>query len=127
MRKLVLLLLGLAVGIVGTANVLNALHRRDAYPRGLMDVMQHHFAALRDDLRANRCGPASLEHLKVLRALDGEIGGAVYGEDTPDAPFREYEQRLRDALTSAPAECTGLAPAADKIGAACEDCHRQYR
>lgn len=127
MRQIVLLLLGMAVGAAGGVSLVNTLRQRDAYPRGIMDVMQHHYAALRDDARRGRC-EQSEQHRRVLHELTGEIGEAVYGEDIPDAPFREYQSRLAEALSApAPADCKALAPQLQKIGAACDACHRQYR
>ena len=126
MRRIALLMLGLAVGAAGGASVVNTLRQRDAYPRGLMDVMQHHYAALRDDVRRGHC-ENSAAHVLLLHELSGEIGSAVYGDDIPDAPFREFESRLREALSASPADCKSLADQASRIGAVCEDCHRQYR
>ena len=127
MRNVVLLLIGLAIGAIATANVVNALRQRDAYPRGLMNVLQHHYAALREDVRRNRCVQTSSRDLDVLRVGSEEIGSAVYGGDIPDAPFREFEQRLHDALAATPSSCTEAAAALDRIHDACEACHRQYR
>ena len=127
MRNVLLLLLGLVIGAVAAANVVNALRQRDAYARGLMDVMQHHYAALRDAAKRGRCGDASIRDVAVLRQLSEDIAAAVYAGDTPDAPFREYEQRLREALAPTPATCADTVAALDKIGAACDACHRQYR
>ena len=127
MRQIVLLVLGIAIGAVGAASVVNTLRQRDAYPRGLMDVMQHHYAALRDDVRRGHC-ERSAQHLNVLRGLAGEIGTAVYDEDIPDATFREFESRLADALSAnMPGDCKALAAPVQKIGDVCDDCHRQYR
>jgi hypothetical protein len=126
MRHLVLLVLGLAIGAFATTSIINALRQRDAYPRGLMQVMQHHFAALRDDVRRNRCDDNSRSQIAVLHQLSDEIGASVYAGDTPDASFREYEQRLRDALVM-PQTCAGLPAAFDKISAACDACHHQFR
>jgi hypothetical protein len=127
MRQLVLLLLGLVVGAAAGISVVNTLRQRDAYPRGLMDVMQHHYASLRDDIRRDHCA-ASAHHIDVLRELAGEIGDAVYGDDIPDAPFREFNARLHDLLiTPASADCKALAQQVQKIGESCDDCHRQYR
>lgn len=127
MRNLVLLLIGIAVGALVTANIINTLRQRDAYPRGLMNVMQHHYAALRDDIRRARCGQQAGTELAALRRLSDDIGDAVYSGDTPDAPFREFEQRLHDALAATPSSCTEGSAALDKVTAACEACHRQYR
>lgn len=127
MRQIVLLVLGIAIGAAGGISLVNTLRQRDAYPRGLMDVMQHHYATLRDDVRRGHC-ELSARRLDVLRNLTSEIGDAVYGEDIPDAPFREYQSRLADALnTPTTTDCKALAAPAQKIGAACDACHRQYR
>ena len=126
MRNLVLLLLGLALGAFATTSVINTLRQRDAYPRGLMQVMQHHYAALREDVRHNRCSDSTRAHIGFLRQLADEMDAAVYPGSTPDVPFREYEQRLRDGLNAATA-CVDFPPAFDKISAACDACHQQYR
>jgi len=127
MRNIVLLLIGLAIGAIATANVVNALRQRDAYPRGLMNVLQHHYAALREDVRRNRCVQASSRDLAVLRLASEEISSAVYAGDIPDAPFREFDQRLHDALGTTASTCSEAASALDRIHDACEACHRQYR
>jgi len=127
MRQIILLVVGLVVGAAGGISVVNTLRQRDAYPRGLMDVMQHHYASLRDDVRLGHC-EQSTQHVDMLRSLAAEIGTAMYGEDIPDAPFREFQSRLGGALsTSTPRECKMLAPQVQKIGEACDACHRQYR
>ncbi len=129
MRSLILLLLGLAVGAVAAASVINALQQRDAYPRGLMNVMQHHFAALRSDVRAGQCAK-SPTHVGALTSLRVDIDNAIYADDSPESAFLEYEHRLDEALAiarNAAADCAALAPAIQKIGAACDACHHQYR
>jgi hypothetical protein len=129
MRSLILLALGLAVGALAASSVLNALGRRDAYPRGLMNVMQHHYAGLREAIRDGHCDSAAA-HVSVLSALSRDIDSAMYPDATPDEPFLEYEHRLNDALTaaaSAGAECKTVAPAVERITAACDACHHQYR
>lgn len=129
MRNLILLLVGLAVGAIAATSVMNALAPRDAYPRGLMNVMQHHYAALREQLRGNRCDAAPT-HVDALRLLSREIDDAMYPDGSPDTPFREYGQRLDDGLATAAAagkECAALKPAVEKITAACDACHHQYR
>jgi len=70
MRQVVLLFIGLVVGASSGIAVVNTLRQRDAYPRGLMDVMQHHYAALRDDTRRGHC-ELSAHHLDMLRNLAG--------------------------------------------------------
>jgi cytochrome c556 len=129
MRALILLLLGLAVGAIAATSVVNALRQRDAYPRGLMNVLQHHYATLRHDVRDKRCTD-SPRRVAALKALVADIDGAMYPGASPEPPFIEYEQRLSDALNAAATatdQCAALAPAVDKIGAACDACHHQYR
>jgi hypothetical protein len=129
MRNLILLLIGLAVGAVAATSVLNALAPRDAYPRGLMNVIQHHYGELREAVRANRCAAAPAQ-VDALGMLSREVEGAMYPDGSTDAPFREYERRLDEGLAAAAAagtECTALKPAIDKITSACDACHRQYR
>lgn len=131
MRNLLLLTLGIALGAVAAAVVLNALNRRDAYARGVMQVLQQHVGILRTQLRTNACGRADTAADKaLLGALTEEVERSVYADSIPEPPFREYAQHLRDAVAELPTaitDCTVLAPAVTKIGNACDACHRQYR
>ena len=129
MRNLILLAIGLAVGAIAAMSVLNALGQRDAYPRGLMNVMQHHYAGLREGLRNNHCATAPAD-VDALRLLSRDVENAMYPDGSADPPFLEYEQRLDAGLIEASAagtECAVLKPAVDKITAACDICHHQYR
>jgi len=132
MKNAILLLLGLFIGAVGASIVGNALRARDAYARGTMDVMQHHYGSLRENLRAKQCNATKTAFaLAQLRALSNEIEPAVYPDSTPESAFREFSSRLRDALdagiAAAPADCAALAPIAEKVGKVCDECHQQYR
>lgn len=126
MRLAILFALGLAIGAIATANIVGALRQRDAYPRGLMNVMQHDLGVLREDARAQRCNAGATASLERLRELAGGIETAVYGSEPPDPPFAEYAQRLRVVIPPA-LECKDLAQATNRIGTACDTCHRQYR
>ncbi len=130
MRNLILLLLGIAIGAAGGAMTVNTLNRRDAYPRGAMNVMQHQLGVLRHALALNRCeANTTSTPLDSLHGLAADLEPMFYPDTTPDAPFREYAQRLRDALAAAAAagNCSALAAGAEKIGVSCDACHRQYR
>lgn len=132
MKHLILLLIGLLAGAMGATVVVNTLRQRDAYARGLMDVMQHHYAALREGVRARHCEAAATAHaLAQVRALAPDIDMAIYPDATPDAPFREFSSRLGTTLdaaaAAAPADCAALAPHVQAVGKACDDCHQQYR
>ncbi len=97
MRLAILFVLGLAVGAFAAANVVNTLRQRDAYPRGMMNVMQHDLVVLRADTRAQRCDAQAAASLEQLRGLANGIETAVYGDDPPDPPFAEYAKRLRNS------------------------------
>lgn len=126
MRHVLLFVLGLAIGAIATANIVNALRQRDAYPRGLMNVMQHDSGVLRAAANAGRCDTRAKAALDRLRGLSTDIETAVYGEDPPDPPFAEYAQKLRAAIPAA-IDCKSLAADMRKTDAACDACHRQYR
>jgi cytochrome c556 len=130
MRNLILLLVGIAVGAFAAVNVVNALRQRDAYARGLMNVMQHHQSTLRQELQRKHCDAnTTAAALAGLQQSANGLEEALYPDAIADAPFREYAQSLRDAVTatSGSADCPSLAPRVGKIGAACDACHRQYR
>lgn len=129
MRQALLLLLGLVMGAIATANIGSVLRQRDAYPRGLMQVMQHDAAALRQAARSNRCDATTTSALQQLHGLSAGIENAVYGNDVsnpPDPPFAEYAKRLRAALP-AELDCKTLPQALRQVDRACDDCHREYR
>jgi cytochrome c556 len=129
MRSVILLVLGLAVGALAASSILNALSRRDAYPRGLMNVMQHHAAALHEAVRSGHCDQVPA-HVAAMTALSRDIDSAMFPDSSPEEAFLEYEHRLGDALsvaTNAGIECKAIAPAVERITAACDGCHHQYR
>ena len=130
MKLVIALVVGLLAGAMAAVVVANTLRQRDAFARGLMDVMQHHYSVLRESLRTRRCEPAATAHaLAQLRALAPDIETAVYADNTPDAPFREFSARLATTLDRAApgGDCAALAPLAQDIGKVCDECHQQYR
>lgn len=126
MRHVLLFVLGLAIGAIATANIVGALRQRDAYPRGLMNVMQHDAGVLHQAARSNRCDAAATVALDQLRSLSAGIETAVYGTDPADPPFAEYAQKMRTAIPST-LDCKSLATDLRNTDAACDACHRQYR
>jgi cytochrome c556 len=132
MRQLALLLLGIALGSICAVVTVNTLRQRDAYPRGLMQVMQHNYLSLRQNVRSPQCDAAAAGKLLArLRDLTADTESAVYGDANADAPFREYAERTRNAvdaaIQAAPGGCSALGQPLDAIGNACEACHHQYR
>ena len=132
MKFVILLLIGLLVGVMGATVVVNTLRARDAYARGVMDVMQHHYASLRESLRSGRCDATASAHaLAQLRAQASDVDTAIYADATPEAPFREFSERFSTTLDAAaaatPVDCAQLGPQVQRIGKVCDDCHQQYR
>lgn len=132
MRNAIVLLIGLLVGAFAGGMMINTLRQRDAFARGVMDVLQHHYGGLREDIHAQRCDATKSTHaFAQLRALAEDIEPAIYPDSTAEAPFREFTQRLTEALDAvpnpAPADCTQLLPLVQKIGKVCDDCHQQFR
>lgn len=129
MRALLLVILGLAIGAIGTTFALSALRQGTPYHKAVMAVMQHHMAALREDVRANRCeAKGAAAHLLRLREEAGDIGTAF--PDMDDG-FRKATDRLTASLDSAIGspigDCAALSAALTPVGEACQSCHRQYR
>lgn len=130
MRIALSILLGLIVGIIGTAMALNALRQATAFPRGVMAVMQHHLGSLRQATRDGRCeAPDSQRRLQTLRLVADDIDAAFPGLEDPT--FRDYTAKLIgqvDAgLAAAPADCAALEKVVADIGGSCSACHRDYR
>lgn len=133
MRALLLIILGLVVGGVAATMLGNVLRMRDAYPRAVMVIMQHHMARLRAAVDHGTC-PADLarSHLGRIAAVDAEIVPAFAGPDGGiQKRFRHYAEQLQGAvqatLHQVPDGCGALAVAVKHIADRCSDCHRQYR
>ncbi len=132
MRSVLLLILGLVIGAVGAFKVSNVLHMRDAYPRGVMSVMQHHLGTLGQSLRQGTCPAADSQlHLERLKAMQGDILPAFAGDVGSKPDFRQHARKLEAAvdaaLAAAPADCPALDKAVSRIGGACKSCHQTYR
>lgn len=129
MRALILVVIGLVVGAFATHMVQRTLRMRHAYPRAVMDIMQHHFVAMHKETEAGKCPAGTTRgHLQSMLGVSREIGPA-FGTDDPH--FNDLANRLRDALQQAstvtPDNCKGLAAALTTIHGHCDDCHREYR
>ncbi|HEY9132383.1 MAG TPA: cytochrome c [Dyella sp.] len=128
MRAALLILLGLAIGAIGTVFAMNALKDRNPMPHAVMTVMSHHFGQLRNAVKAQQCDAAKTQkQLGTLLAVSGDIGPAFAGVEQP---FLDAADKLHSAIQSAavaaPTDCQALAAAIKPVGEACESCHRQY-
>jgi len=130
MRYLVCLIGGALLGALVAVTIANVLGQRNAYPRALMNVMEHDLGRARDLVRANQCATpdanATAEHLKLIA---NDIEPALLAPGAHDRVFSQYASDLRDAVAAfaAAADCPARSQALTKIGHACDACHRDYK
>lgn len=130
MRYLICLILGLVVGAIAASTLANISARRTAWPRGLMNVMQHELGDARSAARAGRCNapdtPSAAAHLRLLAS---DIEPALLAPGTRDRVFSQYNSDLRAALANwdTGADCARQGEALTVVANACEACHRDYR
>ncbi|MFC3650918.1 cytochrome c [Dyella humi] len=129
MRAALLIVLGLAIGIIGTVFTMRALSERNPFPEALMVTMGFHRHQLQQAVKGQRCeAAANLDQLQHMQMIAADIP-AVF----PDAPqpFKDLAGHLRSALQSAaqaaPADCPALAAALKPVDQVCKDCHQQFR
>lgn len=129
MRSLLILLAGALVGALLAFSAANTLYQRDAWPRSVMNLLQHHLGELRRLQRTGRCSAAqSALHFERIAQTSADIGPSR-SDNKPDyhdqaRRFLDLSQRL---AASPPSDCPGLDAALQQIGNACQDCHRDYR
>ncbi len=131
MRSLILLLVGLIVGALGTAILINSLNRGTAYPQGVMAVLGAQIGALDQSIKQNRCAPTDIiPRLQTLRYVANDIEPA-FADRISDAQFGRYAGELRAAadaaLMSPPGNCPSAAAMLSKLKQSCDSCHRDFR
>ena len=129
MRVALLILLGLVIGILGTANVMNTLAARNPMPRAVMQTMDYHMDALGHALKAKQCAAADVRrHIERIQSAATDIV-PVFG--IPDQGFTDAATQLQTGvsrgLQAAAADCAALAAVIKPIGEACKSCHDKYR
>jgi cytochrome c556 len=131
MRYAFVLILGIAIGALAMSQVGKILAARDAYPRGVMAVMQQHYGALRRSLDTGACKAADNQNnLAWVARMSTQINPAL-NPHAADLRFDTYVRKLDARITAAqaiaPNDCPALRMAAQHIGAACSACHEVYR
>ncbi|MEP7096479.1 MAG: hypothetical protein ABI748_02345 [Dokdonella sp.] len=130
MRYLVCLIVGLVVGAITASTFVNATAQREAWPRGIMNVMQHELGNARTATRARQCATPTMQsaasHLQLLAT---DIEPALLAPGTKDRVFSQYASDLRAALAkwNANADCAQQGAALTVVANTCEACHRDYR
>ena len=129
MRHILLLVAGALVGALVAFSAANTLRQRHAWPRGVMAVMQHHYAALRDARRQNRCDAAGTGgHWRMIALVASDI----VPSNAPSPPdFAQQAQAFAVAAgklaAQPPNDCPAFDAALPQIQEACDGCHREYR
>ena len=130
MRYLICLIGGALLGALVAVTIANVLGQRNAYPRALMNVMQHDLGHARDLVHANQCttpdANATAEHLKLIA---NDIEPALLAPGAHERVFSQYASDLRDAVAalSTATDCPARTVAVTKVGHACDACHRDYK
>lgn len=129
MRALLILIAGLLIGALVAFSAANALYQRNAWPRGVMAVLQHHLGELRRLQRRSDCAPAKTAlHFQRLAQTGADIVPA-FADEKPD--FHDQARRFVDTSSrlgaDAPPDCQALDQALQHSSDACESCHLRYR
>jgi len=130
MRFLVCLVVGAVVGGLFAMTLANALQRRNAWPRALMNVMQHELGDARSAVKGGTCAsPALLQASAHLRLLAEDLEPALLAPGNKDRVLGQYAADFRKLVSAwNPAmQCPQQAEALTAIANACEACHRDYR
>ena len=131
-RYFFLFLVGLVMGAVLTVMGLRAWQaRQDPFPGAVMHMQEHHFAALKQNLDANRCNATdTLPHFNALRMTADDIESA-FPDLKDDARFGKAAGNLRASLDAAraqpPLSCAALGKTVQAIGGDCKACHQDFR
>lgn len=129
MRAALLILLGLAIGILGTVNVMNNLAERHPMPKAVMHTMGYHMGELSHALKAKQCAAADIQHhLQRIQSTATDIE-PVFGIN--EKPFHDdavhLQQAVAQALQASAQDCPALAAVIKPIDQACKRCHEKYR
>ncbi|HEX5123844.1 MAG TPA: hypothetical protein VFV97_11410 [Rhodanobacteraceae bacterium] len=130
MRYLICLIGGALLGALVAVTIANVLGQRNAYPRALMNVMQHDLGRVRDLVHDNQCttpdANATAAHLKLIAA---DVEPALLAPGAHDRVFSQYASDLRDAVAAfvEAADCPARSQTLTRIGHACDACHRDYK
>lgn len=131
MRYAFLIVLGLAIGIVGTVMAMNARESGPHLPQSVMALQVFHMRGLNTNIKQNHCAVTdNLPHLQTLRALSNDIEPAFLPVEN-EQDFRQKASNLRasiDAVLAAPpADCAALGAALTRISHECKGCHDEFK
>lgn len=131
MRAVVLLLIGLFMGVLGTVAGMSALRQDTPYSRAAMTVLRQQMGGLRAMTEAKQCDVAeSTRRIQLMHAVSHDVDAAFLPVGD-DALFRKHSaamtQQLASVLASPPADCAALGEAMSGTGGTCKACHEDFR
>lgn len=129
MRYLVCILIGLFMGAMLGSITAHTLGQRNAWPRAVMQLMQHELAGTRRAVRDGGCGGEPAQRAQAhLALLAGDLAAAFPGL-AEERAFRNANQGFtRAVLDWQPGgDCKAEEAALAAVAQQCDNCHRQYR
>lgn len=130
MRYVVMLLLGVFIGAMGTVSVLNALREGNALPRGLMAVLDHRMDQVRTSIASEQCTDAQ-RNFEAIHLLAADIEPAFLPLPANEALFSQYAndlvKRAAAAASSPAVDCRALKEQVGSVGDGCKACHRDFK
>jgi hypothetical protein len=130
MRYLVCLIVGAVIGGLFATTLASALQRRNAWPRALMNVMQHELGDARSAAKGAMCPSPVLQRTSAhLRLLADDLEPTLLAPGSKDRVLSQYARDFGKAVAAweTDADCPRQAEALTAIANACEACHRDYR
>lgn len=130
MRYFLCLILGLVIGAILASTAGQAFSRRHAWPRAVMNVMQHELGAARTASQTGRCtDPAMASAAAHLNLLAADIEAALLAPGAKDRVLSQYASDMRATVAKwdTTADCARQGEALTAVANACDACHRDYR
>jgi hypothetical protein len=125
-RALALVLVGLAIGVLGTVVTMTASTRHATYANGLMAVLQAELGRLRQQARhGTRCTLAEGERARSRLALMSSDIPRAFARG--GSAMREMSDELLAVTTTPLTDCAALPARITAIDQACDACHSQFR
>ncbi|MEO5596804.1 MAG: cytochrome c [Lysobacteraceae bacterium] len=131
MRYAIMIVIGLLIGVVGTAFAMNSLNQGPHLDKSVMHMMDFHMDGLHTAIDQNHCAVTdTLPHIQALRALSNDID-PIFAKEITDARFNQNASTLRASidtvLANAPTDCAAVGAAMTRIGKSCKGCHQQFK
>lgn len=138
MKSIVLLLVGLFIGVLGTVAGMSALKQGTPYNDAVMATLGHQMGAFKGMRESGSCDAAEISRrLNVMGAMADEVAPAFLPVGD-DARFSQLSRDLNNAVSkagaavseqvaTASASCETLGQVMPDIGATCKGCHDVFR